>query len=657
MSVFGQNISELTDVQVLQPADQFLVVRSGVSFKIPGNAFVSKERVDSIEQDYNFKINNLRTETNARFVSLSSAIDANFFLKTDATILRSDLTSLSSSTNTRFQTVYNTLDASFLKIVDYQTKTRQLSTHYDSVISTLATKTEVSGNYIALPPLNTNVDDNLLTWDATTGKWVSGPGLDSVRNNLDHGPIGSIAAYAGSTPPEGWLECNGAAVSKTTYYELYAVIGTTFNTGSETATEFRLPDLRGQFLRGWDNGKGIDTGRTLGSTQTEETKSHAHGITDSGHNHVLTENNHTHVLTDPGHTHKYVTTDMSAVNSSLLSPHGISQVTGANTVIKQLAFEIGYESSQTSGANVWNTSNSVTNMTIGSAKTNVSIASTTTNITINSTGGAETRPTNVAAMYIIKYTKLVELVSITNFVADAGYIKSPQNVLNGQVLGYNGATWEAITPAGYLPSSGAEGSFLRRINSEWVASTIAPQTIITSSAGTVSVNNASTVEFTDIPSTAKRVTLVLSNLNVTANESNYINLQLGTTAGYLGGLYSTSSAGYDVDSVNRTAFVGHSIGSPNAGSDAVAVLAKSTIFRTTGATLNRIEITGLDCIITFVKSGTNKWVTTHNGIIQQTIMVSGGGRITLPGSFAKLQITTPSANTFLQSGDVTLHWE
>jgi hypothetical protein len=165
------------------------------------------------------------------------------------------------------------------------------------------------------------------------------------------------------------------------------------------------------------------------------------------------------------------------------------------------------------------------------------------------------------------------------------------------------------------------------------------------------------VEFTDIPDTAKRVTLVLSNLNLTANQSNYINIQLGTAGGYLGALYSTSSSGYDVDPIDRTVFSGHSVLPSGTGTDAVSVLAKGTIFRIVGATPVRAEITELDCIITFVKSGTNKWVTTHNGTIRQTIMVSGGGRITVPGLLTRLQIITPSVNTLLQNGDVTLHWE
>jgi microcystin-dependent protein len=657
MSVFGQNISELTDVPSLQASDQFLLVRGGISFKIPGNAFTSRERGNFLEDDYNIKINNLRTETNARFVGLSSTIDSKFFLISDAQILRTDLTSLSSSTASRFQTVYNILNAEYLKIADYTTRITVLSTYYNGVISTLATKAEVSGNFIALPANNTNVDKNLLTWDMTTSKWISGPGLDTVRNNLDHGPVGSIAAYAGQTLPAGWLECNGQVLNLTEYEELYSVIGITFNRGGETANEFRLPDLRGQFVRGWDNGKGVDPARTFGSTQSDQISSHSHGVTDPGHNHPLTENSHTHTITDAGHTHKYVTTDMGPVASGLLSPHGITQVGGATNVISPLAFEVGYESSQTTGANVWNTSNGVTNIIIDSVKTNVSIALTATDIKINNTGGTETRPTNVAVMYIIKYTKLVELVSITKFVSGAGYIRAPRTVANGQVLGYNGTAWEAITPAGYLPSVAPEGAFLRRSGGEWVASTDRPETIITSSAGTVTVNDSLVVLFTDIPATAKRVTIAISNLRLTANQANHFNVELGTSTGFAGVAYSSSSSGYDVDPVDRNAFNGHSVRPAATGTDAVPILAKSSIFRIIGSVPTRVEITGLDCIITFVKSGTNKWVTSHTGMIDQTISVSGGGRVTLPDTLLRARVSSPAGSTRLESGDVTLHWE
>jgi len=78
--------------------------------------------------------------------------------------------------------------------------------------------------------------------------------------------VGSVVAFASSTLPPDYLECNGAAVSRTTYAALFARIGTTYGAGNGTTT-FNLPDLRGEFIRGWDNGRGADASRTLGSWQ------------------------------------------------------------------------------------------------------------------------------------------------------------------------------------------------------------------------------------------------------------------------------------------------------------------------------------------------------------------------------------------------------
>ncbi len=79
---------------------------------------------------------------------------------------------------------------------------------------------------------------------------------------------GSITQFAGSTPPSGYFECNGAAVSRTTYAGLFAVIGTIWGVGNGSST-FNLPDLRGEFIRGWDNGRGTDVGRAFASAQAE----------------------------------------------------------------------------------------------------------------------------------------------------------------------------------------------------------------------------------------------------------------------------------------------------------------------------------------------------------------------------------------------------
>lgn len=78
-------------------------------------------------------------------------------------------------------------------------------------------------------------------------------------------PAGMVAHFPTTAPPEGWLRCNGADVSRTTYAALFSVIGTTF--GSASGSTFRLPDLRGEFIRGWDDGRGVDPSRALGSSQ------------------------------------------------------------------------------------------------------------------------------------------------------------------------------------------------------------------------------------------------------------------------------------------------------------------------------------------------------------------------------------------------------
>lgn len=82
------------------------------------------------------------------------------------------------------------------------------------------------------------------------------------------GPSGSISMFAAQTAPAGWLECNGSAISRTTYATLFAAIGTTYGSG-DGSTTFNLPDFRGYFARGWDHGAGNDSGRTFGTTQQD----------------------------------------------------------------------------------------------------------------------------------------------------------------------------------------------------------------------------------------------------------------------------------------------------------------------------------------------------------------------------------------------------
>ncbi len=93
----------------------------------------------------------------------------------------------------------------------------------------------------------------------------------------DHMPTGSIFMYAGSTVPAGCLKTNGAAVSRTTYAKLFAVIGTRFGAG-DGSTTFNVPETRGEFPRFWDDGRGIDASRVLGSAQIDTVQTHQHNL-------------------------------------------------------------------------------------------------------------------------------------------------------------------------------------------------------------------------------------------------------------------------------------------------------------------------------------------------------------------------------------------
>lgn len=93
-------------------------------------------------------------------------------------------------------------------------------------------------------------------------------------------PPGIVLPFAFSAPPTGWLECDGSAIARNSYADLFAAIGVVFGNGDGTTT-FNLPDLRGEFLRGWDHGRGVDSGRQFGSAQADEIKSHSHKVPDS----------------------------------------------------------------------------------------------------------------------------------------------------------------------------------------------------------------------------------------------------------------------------------------------------------------------------------------------------------------------------------------
>lgn len=187
-------------------------------------------------------------------------------------------------------------------------------------------------------------------------------------------PVGSLIPVAfnpGGSPPTGWLKCNGASVSRTTYSALYSAISTTY--GSVDGNTFNLPDLRGCVLRGWTDGSSYDSGRVYGSTQDDQNKSHNHDGATGGQS-----ADHTHSGTtswNGDHTHAAAARD-GDIDGTAFAHSGPSGP----------AFTI-----YTAGAGGHNHTITTGGASVGHTHS------------ITSDGGAEVRMRNVAMTYLIKY--------------------------------------------------------------------------------------------------------------------------------------------------------------------------------------------------------------------------------------------------------------
>lgn len=134
-----------------------------------------------------------------------------------------------------------------------------------------------SSHYVALQApatVTSNVTFTLPSADGTADQVLKTDGSGAL-GWVTLGPPGSVIWYAANAAPTGYLKANGAAVSRSTYAALFSAIGTTFGVG-DGSTTFNLPDLRGEFIRGWDDGRGVDSGRTFGSAQAQAIQSHTH---------------------------------------------------------------------------------------------------------------------------------------------------------------------------------------------------------------------------------------------------------------------------------------------------------------------------------------------------------------------------------------------
>jgi phage-related tail fiber protein len=225
--------------------------------------------------------------------------------------------------------------------------------------------------------------------------WQEALGLDQT---------GMVCYFAQSAPPAGYLKRNGAAVSRTTYARLFAKIGTNYGAGDGSAT-FNLPDGRGVFDRGLDDGRGLDPGRALGSYQDSANLAHAHGITDPGHVHAITDPGHAHGVADGGHAHG-AWTDAQGWHGHNYSRGHLSGV-GAGIPGSLGNITDGHETLGTEGAGSHShnvgVSASGTGIGIYAAATGIVIKNVVTGITLSNNGGTEARPRNNAYLACIKY--------------------------------------------------------------------------------------------------------------------------------------------------------------------------------------------------------------------------------------------------------------
>jgi microcystin-dependent protein len=135
--------------------------------------------------------------------------------------------------------------------------------------------------------------------NGSNSAWITEGIIDPAGFSASGIPTGQVIYVAFSSAPTGYLKANGAAISRTTYSTLFTAIGTTFGVG-DGSTTFNVPDLRGEFIRGWDDSRGVDTSRAFGSAQVDELKSHQHTWNFFVNNHLTGTTGNTCLATNQG---------------------------------------------------------------------------------------------------------------------------------------------------------------------------------------------------------------------------------------------------------------------------------------------------------------------------------------------------------------------
>ena len=312
---------------------------SGNSFVTDFNTIIGEFNIlsDEIELVAETIGVNLKTVTDKvdEVVAAAEAAEAAIAVLENGTINDLTIGENKAYSNQKINALFETLD---LSNIDETTTLK----HFTQILLTKLDGIAENANNYAHP----STHDASMINESSEKRFVSD--TEKVSWNTSKTPAGTIITFASSTAPTGYLKANGALLSRSTYAALFAAIGTTFGIG-DGSTTFALPDLRGYFPRGWDDGRGIDASRVFGSNQDDAYLNHSHTASETSAG---------------AHTHNI------AVNNSGLYP--------------------GYYASSNSN---------ITPLTTSSAGAHTH----TVTVATSTTGTTETRPKNIALLYCIKY--------------------------------------------------------------------------------------------------------------------------------------------------------------------------------------------------------------------------------------------------------------
>ena len=380
-------------------------------------------------------------------------------------------------------------------------------------------------------------------------EFVDAPSGGSGSGSSD--PAGTVVSWAGAATslPTGYLLCDGSAISRTAYSDLFAAIGTTHGSG-DGSTTFNLPNLVERFVLGADGNDPTvaSTGGTSDAilvSHSHTINNHTHSFSGSGSDTVnisvsgTTGNqsaNHTHTFstdTQGDHNHQWGTDDNQGAGGGTNNPDANGGQSWKGTTSTNGAHSHG---GTTAGV-----SNNHNHTFSGSGSDNVSISvsgttgnpsNTGTNAQGSSATGAN-MPPYYALCYIIKAT-----AGSTSSGGGSSYTDSDVNAhLNtssassGQILSWNGSdfVWVDDQTGGSGSSSGGSGyGFLPSQSA-----------------------SGNEISFSGIPADAKEITVMFEKVGVT-NTSQHLLVQLGTSTGWIAaGYYASSEAEngtYDVSS-------------------------------------------------------------------------------------------------------------